>query len=282
MRRGASSLRSPSYASHGASPTRGGIWRKACKLLVLGSLCACLGSLSAAPYLTHLWTYDSGAVSPDPVDAREILNVGLNSTVSSSGSIAFTVVTGQSENNSEQRLFWFDKEQADTDNPAPAYMSPTWENERLLPMVFRRDHLVYSVDGDELHSLYREDDVFTDATIGTFATLDTSWMVEKARSPGVLYVFEGGVGDTSFKLHAYQILPVSTDELLEPVTVGIDGANMTLYFVTVADAMYQLESSPDMATWTADGAQIVGNGAQLLIQRAAPETGEMFYRLRKL
>ncbi len=216
------------------------------------------------------------------MDAREILNVGLNSTVSSSGSIAFTVVTGLSENNSEQRLFWFDKDQADTDNPAPAYASPTWENERILPMVFRRDHLVYSVDGTELHSLYREDDAYTDQTIGTFATTDTSWMVEKARSPGVMYVFEAGVGDTSFKLHAYQILPVATDELLEPVTVGVDGDNITLYFATVADAMYQLESSADMATWTADGAQIVGNGAQLLIQRAAPESGEMFYRLRKL
>ncbi|MDQ8198768.1 hypothetical protein QEH56_11440 [Pelagicoccus enzymogenes] len=271
MRRGAS-----------ASPTRGGLWRKACKVLVLGSLCGDLGSLSAAPYLTHLWTYDSSTINPDPVDAREILNVGLNSTVSSSGSIAFTVVTGLSENNSEQRLFWFDKDQDDTDNPAPAYMSPTWESERLLPMVFRRDHLVYSVNGDELHSLYREDDAFTDQTIGTFTSADTSWMSEKARSPGVLYVFEAAVGDTSFKLHAYQILPVATDELLEPVTVGVDGDNITLYFQTVADAMYQLESSSDMATWTEDGAQIVGNGAQLLIQRAAPESGETFYRLRKL
>jgi hypothetical protein len=90
------------------------------------------------------------------------------------------------------------------------------------------------------------------------------------------------VGDTSFKLHAYQILPVATDELLEPVTVGVDSGNVTLYFATVADAMYQLETSSDMTTWTADGAQIVGNGAQLLIQRSAPETGEAFYRLRKL
>lgn len=246
-------------------------------LLFLGAVCGCLSNLSAAPYLVHLWTYDSSTVSPDPVDAREILNVGLNSTVSTSGSIAFTVMTA-----SEQRLFWFDKEQADAANPAPAYMSPDWGSESLLPMVFRKDHLVYSKNGNELHSLYRENDVYADATIGTLSTTDSSWMVEKARSPGMMYVFEAGVGDTSFKLHAYQIFPVATAELLEPVVVGVDGDNITLYFTTVADAMYQLESSSDMATWTADGAQIVGNGAQLLIQRAPPESGEMFYRLRKL
>ncbi len=253
-------------------------------VLLLGVICGCLSTLNAdSPYLVHLWTYDSATISPDPVDSREILNVGLNSTVSSTGSIAFSVVTGLSENNSEQRLFWFDKDQADTDNPTPAYSSAAWESVSLLPMVFRKDQLAYLKDGTDLYSVYREEGVFApEELIGTFATTDSSWMVEKARSPGVMYVFEAGVGDTSFKLHAYQILPVDTSELLEPITVGVDSENVSMHFNTVADAMYQLEVSTDMTTWTADGAQIVGNGAELLLQRAAPETGQNFYRLRKL
>ncbi|EDY81403.1 hypothetical protein VDG1235_1021 [Verrucomicrobiia bacterium DG1235] len=252
-------------------------------ILLFSIACGCLSSVSAQPYLVHLWTYDSDSVTPDPLDSREILNVGLNSTVSTSGSIAFTVVTGLSENNSEQSLFWFDKDQTDTDNPEPAYASPTWENARLVPMVFRQDHLLYLKNGDELHSLYREEGVFSDDTIGgPFATTDSAWMVEKARSPGVMYVFEGGVGDTSFKLHAYEIYPVDTAELLEPVTIEVDADNITLHFSTVEGAMYQLESATEMTNWTIDGAQIVGNGSELSIQRPVPETGQVIYRLRKL
>jgi hypothetical protein len=48
--------------------------------------------------------------------------------------------------------------------------------------------------------------------------------------------------------------------------------------------MYQIETTTDLiaAPWTADGTQITGNDTNILIQRNAPASGNVFYRIRKL
>lgn len=140
------------------------------------------------------------------------------------------------------------------------------------------------MEKDHLYSLEKGD---ADPTlIDSFATGDaTSWMIEQSRGPGVLYIFEAELFATSFKVHAYQIDPASTDELLVPTIIGVEGGNtISLEFPAVADAMYQIETTTDLiaAPWTADGTQITGNDTNILIQRNAPASGNVFYRIRKL
>jgi hypothetical protein len=245
-------------------------------------------SLLATAPLTKLWTYDSGVLP----DGRMIFNAGLTPTVGTDGSLAFSVYVQDDLGLPEYSLFWFEKEQADPNNPIPL-LATIWSADKPQPVAVRLNHLMYMQKGllsgdtvkkDHLYSFEKGD---ADPTlIDSFATDDTTaWMIEQSRGPGVLYIFEAQVGDTSFKLHAYQIDPASTDELLVPTIIGVEGGNtISLRFPAVADAMYQIETTTDLSAveWTADREQIAGNDTNILMQRPAPASGNVFYRIRKL
>ncbi|ADE55060.1 hypothetical protein [Coraliomargarita akajimensis] len=236
--------------------------------------------------LSLLWTYDSGTLP----DGRTLASVGVVPTVGSDGSVAFSIVVQQGDSSAEQRIYWIDKEQADTDNPVAIFES-SWSSDQYQVLAVRLNHLIYA----EIDSGASTTDIFSlvrdpgatgvgspSAATATIASSAVNSMVEQSRGPGVAYVFEGDFGDTSFKVHAFEILPVDTAELLEPTVIGVDSENVTLRFESVADAMYQLERSSDLSTWVTDGDQVVGNGVTLILQRPLPSTGQEFYRLRKL
>lgn len=250
-----------------------------CVLMVLAT------SVQASTFLNLLWTYDSGVLP----DGRTVFGVGLIPSIGTDGSVAFTVDV-QGAGGSEQRLYWFDKAQDDPAAPEPILES-SWISNQYQVLAVRLNHLIYGVidfssDTTDIYSLVRSPGATAvaepSAATATIASSAVSSMIEQSRGPGVMYVFEGDIGDPFFKLHAYEILPVNTEEILVPTVVGVDSGNLTLRFVTQADAMYQLERSSDLITWVTDGSQLVGSGQTLVLQRQLPSSGQEFYRLRKL
>lgn len=243
-------------------------------------------SLLATAPLTHLWTYDSGSMGA----GRVIRSIGTV-TVGTDGSVGFVVTTDDGAfENVEDRLYWLDADQVDLADDGVA--DNEWVSESLQPLAIRKDHFIYLKD-NQLRSMSRDTlgDI-TDVSVGSAFGADvfTVWMVEQSRNPGVLYLIEPATDKLTFKLHAYQIDPASTEELQTPTVIGITDTAVAgervihLEFPTVTDAMYQIESTTDLVNvpWAVDGAQNVGNGADVAAQRSAPASGSIFYRIRKL
>lgn len=231
-----------------------------------------------AAALEPLWTMPSGSLGA----GREVRSVSTIS-VGTDGSAAFVVTTDDGAfGNNEYRLYWIDAAMNDlADDGVP---DNEWETTPMEPLLVRLDQLIY-IQGSQLYSLTRDASggVAKESVGSSFGALSTiSYMIEQSRNPGVLYLVEIPESSSSFNLHAYAINPVNNPELLVQTQVGIDNGFLKIVFATQQDAMYQIQASDDLSTWTDFQSVIVGTGLPQTFSEAVTTATKQFYRVRKL